>query len=143
MLRVRYAECDAQQVVFNARYADYVDLAATEFMRELIGGYQNLQRQGLDNQVVNMNISWQNSAKFDDVLSISVFVSKVGNTSFTMQIAMHDWWTKIKIANAEIVYVMVESHSLKKTLVPAEFKQKLLEGAPQKQTNLAGNIKYR
>ena len=25
-LRVRYGECDAQKVVFNARYADYVDL---------------------------------------------------------------------------------------------------------------------
>ncbi len=23
LLRVRYGECDAQQVVFNARYADY------------------------------------------------------------------------------------------------------------------------
>jgi len=26
-LRVRYGECDAQKVVFNARYADYVDVA--------------------------------------------------------------------------------------------------------------------
>ena len=33
--RVRYNECDAQLVVFNARYADYVDLAMTEFMRAL------------------------------------------------------------------------------------------------------------
>ena len=31
LLRVRYSECDAQEVVFNARYADYADLAATEF----------------------------------------------------------------------------------------------------------------
>ena len=34
-LRVRYGECDAQKVVFNARYADYVDLAAVEFLRAL------------------------------------------------------------------------------------------------------------
>ena len=34
-LRVRYGECDAQKVVFNARYADYVDLATTEFLRAL------------------------------------------------------------------------------------------------------------
>jgi len=33
LLRVRYGECDAQQVVFNARYGDYVDVAATEFYR--------------------------------------------------------------------------------------------------------------
>ncbi len=29
-LRVRYGECDAQKVVFNARYAEYVDLATTD-----------------------------------------------------------------------------------------------------------------
>lgn len=32
-LRVRYDECDAQKVVFNARYGAYVDLAVGEFYR--------------------------------------------------------------------------------------------------------------
>ena len=32
-LRVRYQECDAQKVVFNARYGDYIDLACIEFLR--------------------------------------------------------------------------------------------------------------
>ena len=35
--RVRYGECDAQQIVFNARWADYVDLATTEYTRVLFG----------------------------------------------------------------------------------------------------------
>ena len=34
-LRVRYSECDAQKVVFNSRYGDYIDLATTEFLRAL------------------------------------------------------------------------------------------------------------
>jgi len=28
-LRVRYVECDAQKVVFNSRYAEYVDVSVT------------------------------------------------------------------------------------------------------------------
>ena len=32
-LRVRYQECDAQKVVFNARYGDYIDQACIEFLR--------------------------------------------------------------------------------------------------------------
>ena len=47
--RVRYNECDAQQVVFNARYADYVDLAMTEFMRALGRDYKARLARGLDN----------------------------------------------------------------------------------------------
>jgi acyl-CoA thioesterase FadM len=37
LLRVRYGECDAQKIVYNARYGDYVDLAATEFLRAIWG----------------------------------------------------------------------------------------------------------
>jgi acyl-CoA thioester hydrolase len=138
LLRVRYAECDPQNVVFNARYADYADLAATEFMRALIGGYQALTSQGLDNQVVNLNISWQNSARFDDILCLSVHVSKVGNTSFTMQIDMLNWQTQQAVASAEIVYVMVDSLTFEKKPVPNEFKATLLKGAAGRTMNLAG-----
>ena len=46
--RVRYAECDAQQVVFNARYADYVDITINEYIRALFGDYQNMLDRGLD-----------------------------------------------------------------------------------------------
>ena len=56
LLRVRYAECDAQQVVFNARYADYIDVAMTEYFREVVGGFQSLLDKGLDNQVVSLHI---------------------------------------------------------------------------------------
>ena len=35
-LRVRYGECDAQKVVFNARYADYIDLATTELAPTIV-----------------------------------------------------------------------------------------------------------
>src|SRR3979490_1096372 len=36
-LRVRYIECDAQKVVFNSRYGEYVDVSINEFLRA-IGG---------------------------------------------------------------------------------------------------------
>ena len=32
-LRVRYGECDAQKVVFNSRYGEYVDVGVNEFLR--------------------------------------------------------------------------------------------------------------
>ena len=32
-LRVRYIECDAQKVVFNSRYSEYVDVSINEFLR--------------------------------------------------------------------------------------------------------------
>ena len=86
LLRVRYGECDAQQVVFNARYGDYVDVAATEFYRAVFGSYQALLEQGLDSQVVRMVTDWSAPARFDDVLQLEVRTLRLGNSSFTLEV---------------------------------------------------------
>jgi acyl-CoA thioester hydrolase len=126
-LRVRYAECDAQQVVFNARYADYIDVAATEYIRALFGGYQNIIAKGMDTQVVNMNISWKAPARFDDVLVISVVPQKVGNTSYTLAINFVNEDSLVEIAFAQITYVMVDIKEYVKMSIPDDFRATLLD----------------
>ena len=138
LLRVRYAECDAQAIVFNARYAEYADLAATEFMREVIGDYRNLVNQGVDNQVVSLQIDWKSSARFDDILALAVSINKVGNTSFTMNIDFTNAQTKREVASARIVYVMIDTSTMTKTRVTDELKDKLLTGAVGKVCNMSG-----
>ncbi|MEP4889627.1 MAG: acyl-CoA thioesterase [Aliiglaciecola sp.] len=140
LLRVRYAECDAQQVVFNSRYAEYADLAATEFMRAVLGGFDKLLAQGLDNQVVNLNISWQRPAKFDDVICMKVSVSKVGSSSFTLHVDMFQQKDGQSICTIEVIYVMVDAKNYKKVEINQALKQQLLEGAPGVRVNLAGLI---
>lgn len=127
LIRVRYGECDAQQVVFNARYADYIDLAATEFIRALFGGYQNIIEQGMDTQVVNMNINWQAPARFDDVLQIDVATGRVGNSSYRLEVTFRQYESQQKIADGEITYVMVDTKGYQKMVIPEAFKCKLQE----------------
>src|SRR5262245_55210474 len=70
-LRVRYGECDAQRVVFNARYADYVDVATNEFIRA-IGFSDALINGDLDVQLVKQTAEWKAPARFDQALAIAV-----------------------------------------------------------------------
>ena len=58
LVRIRYSDCDAQGVMFNARYSEYVDVAVTEFYRQAFGSYQNMLDMGLDSQVVSLLIEW-------------------------------------------------------------------------------------
>lgn len=129
-LRVRYGECDAQLVVFNARYADYADLAATEYLRHLFGGVLALLQQNLDTQVVRFAIDWQAPARFDDVLALHISPGRVGNTSFTLHIRYSNASTGAELAQAEIVYVLVQAQSHEKVAMTQSFKNKLLAGAP-------------
>ena len=129
-LRVRYAECDAQKVVFNARYGDYIDLAATEFLRAL--GYGEALLDGrLDYQLVRQTVEWRAPAHFDDVLSISVDSPHQGNTSFTLAFTFRraGEGEDAVLARAETVYVLVTPALVKKPL-PADFRASLVRGAP-------------
>lgn len=138
IFRVRYAECDAQQVVFNARYAEYADLAATEFMREVLGGYQQLIDKQMDTQVVNLTISWKQAATFDDVLVMRVQVSKVGNTSFTLDVDIYNHKTANLVAQIQLIYVMVDTLNYQKKYIPEDLRLTLLAGASGKVVNLSG-----
>jgi acyl-CoA thioester hydrolase len=136
-LRVRYGECDAQKVVFNARYGDYVDLATTEFLRAL--GYgEELFSGELDFQLVKQIIEWNASARFDQVLEISVRAKHLGNSSFTLAAEFRVAGDDRVIATAETVYVLVTPHTLTKTPIPPELRAAMQEGAAGQVVDHAG-----
>ncbi len=140
-LRVRYGECDAQKVVFNARYGDYVDLATSEFFRALGYGEQ-LMTGELDFQLVKQTFEWKAPARFDQVLEVSVKTKHIGNTSFTLlaefRVAGQDH--DRVIVTAETVYVLVTPHTLSKMSVPSELRAAMEKGAAGKATDHAGYL---
>lgn len=138
LLRVRYGECDAQQVVFNARYADYIDIAMTEYFRYSVGGFQVLLDKDLDTQVVSLHLDWHSSAKFDDVLAIAVTLNKVGNTSYSFDILVTDFVSQKMIVKSTITYVLVDTQNYQKTPVPNWLRETLISSTPMPIVNHAG-----
>ncbi|MCH8497292.1 MAG: acyl-CoA thioesterase [Marinobacter sp.] len=129
LIRVRYGECDAQQVVFNARYGDYLDLASTEFFRALFGSYEALLADGYDCQVVRMLTEWASPARFDEVLCITVEATHLGNTSFTLTMTITERGSGRPVARAEVVYVLVDPQTYRKTPMPDGLREQLQAGA--------------
>jgi acyl-CoA thioester hydrolase len=141
-LRVRYGECDAQKVVFNARYGDYVDLATSEFLRAL-GYEQQLFTGELDFQLVKQTFEWKAPARFDQVLEVSVTARHIGNTSFTLLSEFRIAGEERMIVTAETVYVLVEQHTLNKTPIPPGLRASLERGALGVTTDHAGYLGQR
>jgi acyl-CoA thioester hydrolase len=127
-LRVRYSECDAQKVVFNARYANYVDVAVGEYFRVL--GYEKEMQTGeLDYQLVKQTVEWRGPARYDQVLDISVAASHIGNTSFTLRVEFRIAGSEDVIVTTETVYVHVDTHTLTKAPLPQRLREALTRGA--------------
>lgn len=138
LTRVRYGECDAQMVVFNARYGDYADLAATEYFRAIFGGIQALLARQLDTQVAHYRIDWKAPARFDDVLGVRVQTARVGTTSFTLEMDFFLPATQTTVAQAQLVYVLVAVPGFTKTALPPDLRAALERGAPGVVANQSG-----
>lgn len=139
-LRTRYSECDAQKVVFNARYADYVDIAVGEYFRVL--GYEKEMQTGeLDYQLVKQTTQWRGPARYDQVLDISVAASHIGNTSFALCTDFRIAGSEDVIVTVETVYVHVDTHTLTKSPLPQRLRDVLTRGADGLVRDLAGYLK--
>jgi len=130
-LRVRYGECDAQRVVFNPRWADYVDIGSVEFFHA-IGVGEALVSGAFDYQVVKLTLEWKAPARFDQVIELSIYTTHLGNTSFTMITEFRIAGREEVVCKAETIYVNVDSKTLTKSPLSPEIRGALESGAPGK-----------
>jgi acyl-CoA thioester hydrolase len=129
LMRVRYGECDAQGIVFNARWGEYVDLAAGEYTRQLFGSADPLASD-FDCRLVKQTMEWHAPARFDDVLELRVTTTRIGTTSYTTATQIHRFSDGTHLADCETVYVCVLHGTATKRPVPDRHRALLERGAP-------------
>lgn len=139
LLRVRYIECDAQKVVFNSRYGEYVDVAVNEFLRA-IGVLGDFITGDLDFQLVKQTIEWKTAARFDQVLELSIAAARLGTTSFTIGTTFRVAGDERILATAETIYVLVDARTLTKLTIPDALRVALQSGAAGRVTDHAGYL---
>jgi len=75
-IRVRYGETDQMGVVYHGNYATYFEIARTEWLRNLGISYKELEKKGVMLPVISLSLNFLKSAKYDDVLTITVSLKK-------------------------------------------------------------------
>jgi acyl-CoA thioester hydrolase len=115
-LRVRYAECDMQGVVFNGHYLAYFDVSMTELWRAAFGGYRAMLDHGVDLVVAEATVRYRSPARFDDVLTLGIAVTNLGETSVvTSHTVRRD---DEDVALGEMRHVFVDRPTLAKMPIP-------------------------
>ena len=116
--RVRYHECDAQGIVFNANWFTFFDVTLTEWFRAAFGSYSAL----MDQHGVDIVLA-ETTARFDDELAVSVEIERFGNTS--MVAAFTARRGEEVLVEGRTVYVWVDTTTLAKRQIPADARDKL------------------
>lgn len=138
-MRVRFQECDAQHVVFNARYGDYADLACFEFLRQALPGPRDAFDGSFEMQTVKQVTEWKGPARFDDVLEIAVQATRFGTTSFdlTCKVRRASAGEADPIVTITTTYVHVDPRTWTKKAIAADMRAAVEAGARGKITDHA------
>ena len=123
--RVRYHECDAQGIVFNANWFTYFDVTLTEWFREAFGSYDALVGAGTDVVLAETTATFKASARFDEELRISAEVERLGTTSMVVRFTARRGEDELVLGRT--VYVFVDTRTLGKREIPADVRAKLGE----------------
>jgi acyl-CoA thioester hydrolase len=127
-LRVRYHECDQQGIVFNANYLTYADMASFEGLKVLVGSLANLEDSEIDLVVAESNVRYLAPCRFDDELTVDVFVDRVGTTSLTFRFEIrHGEELAAVVINR---YVWIGRDTLRPTAPPRHIRDALTPFVP-------------
>ena len=123
-LRVRYHECDAQGIVFNAHHFAYFDMTLTELWRVAFGSYDSVREDfGTDVMVKDAQATFHASPRFDDMLDIEMTIEKLGNSS--MVSTFEEKRDGEVLVTGRLVHVFVDPATWKKQDIPANVRERL------------------
>jgi len=122
-VRPRYAEVDAQGVVFNAHWLTYFDEACTRWFETM--GFEPKESffRDFDLMLVKAVLEWQGPAGFDDVVDIAVETDRLGNASFdvryTASVEQRD------VCGGTVTYVSVKPGTHESVPIPDVLRDRL------------------
>ena len=124
-LRVRYHECDQQNIVFNANYAMYIDVAFTEYLRQLRAEFGADIQAGTDVVVAEMALRFHAPARTNDWLSVGVRCARLGRTSLVFAYRLVREGDGVLIVDGEVAYICLNLSAFATTPIPDTFRAAL------------------
>ena len=74
--RVRYAETDQMGIVYHGNYAQYLEMGRVEWLRDFGVTYKEMERNGIQLPVINLQLKYIKSAKYDDLITVETILKK-------------------------------------------------------------------
>lgn len=123
-LRVRWAEVDMQQIVFNGHYLMYFDTAVAGYWRALaIPYHETMAYLGGDFYARKSTLEFMASARYDDLIDVGVRTQRTGNSSMLLSCAV--FRGEQLLVGGELVYVFADPATMTSKPIPQEFRDLL------------------
>lgn len=125
-LRVRYAETDAQGVVYYANYLVWFEVGRVNFLRALGLDYRTMEKTGIGFVIAEAKCRYLAPARFDDEITVQTWISEVRRSSLIIDYAVNNRATGQRLAEGSTVMVCVDmSGAPRPTQIPQQLREVL------------------
>lgn len=126
--RVRYAEVDAQGIVFFGNYASYFDAAHTEYMRALPFDFMHVcEESGADFHIVRMDTEFHAPARFDEEIEVYVRTAYIGRSSMRVKFEAYRAGSECLLTSSRFIIVNTDQATMSSTPWPEKLVDKITQ----------------
>jgi YbgC/YbaW family acyl-CoA thioester hydrolase len=124
--RVRWGDVDAAGIIFYGAYIRFFEIAETELFRA-VGLPHSVMFDELDIWLprVHLECDFEQAARLDDLLEVSVYVGRFGNKSMRLDFEVRRKGADPLIARAHFVLASVRRDTFETVPIPDELRSRL------------------
>jgi YbgC/YbaW family acyl-CoA thioester hydrolase len=124
--RVRWGDVDAARIIFYGAYIRFFEFAETELFRAVGLPYGEMfDKADVWLPRVHLECDFLSAARLDDLLEVSVYVGRIGNSSMRLNFEVRRKGEEALIATAHFVLAAVKKDTFETVRVPDELRQRL------------------
>lgn len=117
-VRVRYSETDQMGVVYHGNYIPYFEIGRVEWLRNKGISYKKMEESGIALPIVNMNINYKKSARYDELLTVHTRFKSQTSVKIEFDCAIYNE-TQELLTTAQFLLVFVSLKTGKPIAPPA------------------------
>ena len=128
VVRVRFAETDAQGIAHHASYVVWLEEARVAHLAAVAGGYAAIRERGIEALTTGIELTYERGAVFDDVLTVHVRCAAARGARFRYEYVVER--NGERIATGSTRHATVDAVSRRPVRVPDWLLGDLLSGPP-------------
>lgn len=124
-IRVRYADTDKMQFVYNGKYLEYFEVGRTELLRSIGLPYREIENNGYQLPLIEANLKYHYAARYDDLLEINAEIKDPLAAKLKIDYSIYRDSNKDLIATGFTLHTFMNAETQKAARPPRFYTEKI------------------
>ncbi len=129
-IRVRYADTDKMQFVYNGKYLEYIEVGRAELLRSIGLPYSEVETRGYQLPLIEAGLKYKQPAMYDELLELEAINRELYSAKVHIEYIVSKKETGEIVAEGSTTHMFIKSDSKKPTRPPQFYIDALKEYFP-------------